>query len=94
MRPSTTVSLVMRLAALIEAMGTLYFELSPDKVSPATTVWITADPLAGGAAGTGAAAGGAAGTAVALVTGGVDAGAPGTAGVTAAELSSYAAGVS
>ena len=55
--PRTTVSLVMLLACLIAAAGTLYFALMPESVSPATTVWMMAAPLDGlpGAAGTGAA---------------------------------------
>ncbi len=54
LRPSTTISLVMRLACLMEAMGTLYFELIPESVSPLTTVWMMAEPFAGasGTAGT------------------------------------------
>ncbi len=38
LRPSTTTSLVMRLAWRIEAAGILYFALMPESVSPATTV--------------------------------------------------------
>ena len=38
LRPRTTVSVVMRLACLIAAVGTLYFALMPESVSPATTV--------------------------------------------------------
>ncbi len=44
MRPSTTMSLVILLACLIEAAGILYFELMPESVSPATTVWMMAGP--------------------------------------------------
>ena len=47
LRPSTTVSFVMRLACLMVAAGTLYFELMPESVSPATTVWMMAAPLEG-----------------------------------------------
>ena len=54
LRPSTTVSFVMPLACLMVAAGTLYFELIPESVSPATTVWMMAAPLEG-ALGAGAA---------------------------------------
>ncbi len=44
LRPSTTTSLVMRLAWRIEAAGISYFALMPESVSPATTVWMVAAP--------------------------------------------------
>lgn len=40
-------SLVMPLAFLMAAIGTLYLELMPDIVSPATTVWMMAAPFDG-----------------------------------------------
>ena len=40
LRPSTTTSLVIRLAWRIEAAGISYFALMPESVSPATTVWL------------------------------------------------------
>lgn len=43
--PRMTVSLVMWLAALIAATGTLYLALMPESVSPATTVWMMAAPF-------------------------------------------------
>ena len=38
-------SLVMLLACLMAAEGTLYFELMPESVSPGTTVWMMAAPF-------------------------------------------------
>jgi len=42
LRPRITLSSVMRLALMIEAIGTRYFALRPESVSPLTTVWIVA----------------------------------------------------
>src|SRR6478609_11405007 len=97
LRPRTTVSLVMRLASLMAATGTLYFELMPESVSPATTVWMMAAPLDGAAGLTEDA-----GLAVAAGLSGVlmsGSGAMGLMGATlgaaaVVPLSSYAAGVS
>ena len=47
LRPSTTVSLVMWLACLIDATGILYFALMPESVSPLPTVWMMAAPFEG-----------------------------------------------
>lgn len=51
LRSSTTVSVVMLLAALMEAMGTLYFAAMPESVSPLETTWTVPPAVAGGVAG-------------------------------------------
>jgi hypothetical protein len=44
LRPSMTVSFVILLACLMDALGILYLALMPERVSPATTVWMRAAP--------------------------------------------------